>query len=122
MPGPALAKLAREHGFPEPSHVRWLSLAGSKDHAVTRRAFEDGYVLVTHNTTDFRGLYGREDLHVGLVTFNTAPGLMSLELQKRIFHLPRSWVAREHGARLWTLRGTRIGSSRSRGSIFPTEG
>jgi hypothetical protein len=31
--------------------------------------------------------YGREDLHVGLLTFNTAPGLMSLELQKRLFLL-----------------------------------
>ena len=77
---PDLAKLARESGYPESSHVRWLGLAGAKDHVVTRRAVDDGYVLVTHNTTDFRGLYGREDLHVGLVTFNTAPGLMSLDL------------------------------------------
>lgn len=76
---PDLATLAREHGFPESSHVRWLGLAGAKDHVVTRRAVDDGYVLVTHNTTDFRGLYGREDLHVGLLTFNTVPGLMSRE-------------------------------------------
>lgn len=79
---PDLAKLARERGFPESSHVRWLGMAGAKDHAVTRLAVDEGYVLVTHNTTDFRGFYGREDVHVGLVTFNTAPGLMSLELQK----------------------------------------
>jgi predicted nuclease of predicted toxin-antitoxin system len=84
---PDLAKLARERGFPESSHVRWLGLAGAKDHAVTRRAVDEGYVLVTHNTTDFRGLYGREELHVGLVTFNTPPGMMSLDLQMRLFLL-----------------------------------
>src|SRR5690606_10943134 len=84
---PELAKLARERGYAESNHVRWLGLAGAKDHAVTRRAVDDGYVLVTHNTADFRGLYGREELHVGLVTFNTAPGLMSLDLQIRLFDL-----------------------------------
>ncbi len=92
---PDLAKLARERGFPESSHVRWLGLAGAKDHAVARRAVDDGYVLLTHNTMDFRGLYGREELHVGLVTFNTAPGLMSLELQKRLFLLALSELSGE---------------------------
>jgi predicted nuclease of predicted toxin-antitoxin system len=84
---PDLAKLARERGYTESGHVRRLGLAGAKDHVVTRRAVDDGYVLVTHNTTDFRGLYSREDLHVGLVTFNTAPGLMNLDLQVRLFLL-----------------------------------
>ena len=84
---PELARLARERGYPESGHVGWLGLAGVKDHVVTRRAVDDGFILVTHNTADFRGLYGREDLHVGLVTFNTAPGLMSLDLQKRLFLL-----------------------------------
>nr|WP_246462371.1 DUF5615 family PIN-like protein [Mesorhizobium sangaii] len=87
---PDLAKLAREGGYLESSHVRWLGLAGAKDHVVTRRAVDDGYVLVTHNTTDFRGLYGREELHVGLIAFNTAPGLMSLDLQVRLFLLALS--------------------------------
>ncbi|TIV90395.1 MAG: hypothetical protein E5V85_32980 [Mesorhizobium sp.] len=62
---------------------------------MTRRAVDDGYVLVTHNTTDFRGLYGREDLHVGLVAFNTAPGLMSLDLQVRLFRLALSELGGE---------------------------
>ncbi|MBP0440477.1 DUF5615 family PIN-like protein [Tianweitania sediminis] len=87
---PDLAKLARDSGYPESSHVRWLGLAGTKDHVVTRRAVDDGYVLVTHNTADFRGLYSREHLHVGLVAFNTAPGLMSLDLQMRLFGLALS--------------------------------
>ncbi|MER8911541.1 DUF5615 family PIN-like protein, partial [Mesorhizobium sp. M0854] len=87
---PELAKLAREPRFPESSHVRWLGLVGAKDHMVTRRAVDDGCVLVTHNTTDFRGLYRREELHDGLVAFNTAPGLMSLDLQRRLFLLALS--------------------------------
>jgi hypothetical protein len=82
---PDLAKLARERGYPESSHVRWLGLAGVKDHVVTRHAVDEGYCH--HNTTDFRVLYGREDLHVGLVAFNTAPGLMRLDLQVRLFLL-----------------------------------
>lgn len=77
---PDLAKLARDNGYPESSHVRWPDLAGAKDHVVTRRAVDDGHVLVTYNTADFRGLYDREDLHVGLVAFNTAPGLIRLFL------------------------------------------
>ncbi|ESZ04451.1 hypothetical protein [Mesorhizobium sp. L48C026A00] len=52
-------------------------------------------MLVTHNTTDFRGLYGREELHVGLVAFNTAPGLMSLDLQRRLFLLALSELGGE---------------------------
>jgi len=75
--------------------VLWLGLAGAKDHVVTRRAVDYSYVLVTHNTTDFRGLYGREDLHVGLVAFNTAAGLMSLDLQIRLFRLALSELGGE---------------------------
>lgn len=82
---PALAQLARAEGHVESTHVAWLKLSGRADHVITRRAVDQGYVLVTHNAVDFRGLYGREGLHVGLVTFNTPPGLMSLDLQKRLF-------------------------------------
>jgi hypothetical protein len=92
---PDLAKLARERGYPESSHVRWLGLAGAKDHVVTRRAVDDGYVLVTHNTADFRGLYGREEVHVGLLALNTAPGLMSLDFQLRLFLLALSELGGE---------------------------
>ncbi|MBX3583232.1 MAG: DUF5615 family PIN-like protein [Rhizobiaceae bacterium] len=78
--------------------MRWLGLAGAKDHVVTRRAVDDGYVLVTHNTTDFRGLYGREELHVGLVTFNTPLGLMNLDLQVRLLLLA---LAEIEGEEAW---------------------
>lgn len=50
---PDLAKLARDSGYPKSSLVRWLGFAGTKDHVATKRAVDDGYVLVTHNMTDF---------------------------------------------------------------------
>lgn len=84
---PELATLARARGHPESTHVTWLGLAGRKDWAIARRAIDGGYVLVTNNTGDFRRLYAREKVHVGLVCLNVAPGLMSLELQKRLFLL-----------------------------------
>ena len=84
---PELAKLAREHGHPESTHVAWVGLAGAKDWTVARRAVDDGYVLATNNTIDFVTLYGREELHAGLVCLNAAPGTNSLDLQSRLFLL-----------------------------------
>jgi hypothetical protein len=52
-----------------------------------RRAIAGGYVLVTNNTTDFSALLRREDVRVGLVCINVAHGLMSLDVQKRLFAL-----------------------------------
>ncbi len=52
-----------------------------------RRAVDAGYVLVTNNTTDFTPLVSRETVHPGLVCLNVAPGLMSLEVQRRLFAL-----------------------------------
>jgi hypothetical protein len=55
--------------------------------AIVRRAIDDGYVLVTNNATDFTSLLRREKVHAGLVCLNVAPGLMSLDVQKRLFAL-----------------------------------
>jgi Domain of unknown function (DUF5615) len=82
---PELVALAHERGHGESTHVTWLGLRSRKD--CVRRAIDDGYVLVTNNTTDFTSLLGREKLHAGLVCLNVAPGLMSLDVQKRLFGL-----------------------------------
>lgn len=84
---PELAKLARAHGHPGSTHITWIGLAGAKDWTVTRRAVDDGYVFTTNNTADFVALYGREELHAGLVCLNAAAGTNSLELQCRLFLL-----------------------------------
>jgi predicted nuclease of predicted toxin-antitoxin system len=82
-----LVALAHKRGHVESMHVTWLGLRSRKDWSIVRRAVDDGYVLVTNDTTDFMSLLGREDLHAGLVCLNVAPGLMTLDVQRRLFAL-----------------------------------
>jgi predicted nuclease of predicted toxin-antitoxin system len=84
---PELVMLAREKGHVESTHVTWLGMRSRKDWSIVHRAVKDGYVLVTNNTTDFAALLGRHDVHAGLVCLNVAPGLMSLDVQRRLFAL-----------------------------------
>jgi predicted nuclease of predicted toxin-antitoxin system len=84
---PKLVAIARARGHGESMHVTWLGMRSRKDWSIVRRAIADGYVLVTNNTTDFRALLRREDVHAGLVCINVAAGLMSLDVQKRLFAL-----------------------------------
>jgi len=58
-----------------------------RDWSIVRRAVNDGYVLVTSNSIDFTSLLGREEVHAGLICLNVAPGLMTLDIQKRLFVL-----------------------------------
>src|SRR5712691_7691735 len=84
---PTLVRLAHERGYGESTHVAWLGLRSRKDWSIVRRAVDAGYVLVTNNTTDFTSLVGRESVHAGLVCLDVAPGLMSLDVQGRLFAL-----------------------------------
>jgi predicted nuclease of predicted toxin-antitoxin system len=84
---PDLVALAQDRGFHESTHVTWLGLKSKKDWTIVRRAVRDGFVLVTNNTLDFTALYGREDIHAGLICLNVAPGLVRLEVQKSLFLL-----------------------------------
>jgi predicted nuclease of predicted toxin-antitoxin system len=84
---PTLATIARERGLEESTCVQWLGMSGQADHSVARRAVDEGYILVTHNTADFLPLYQQEEVHVGLIALNTAAGVMSLALQQRLLLL-----------------------------------
>jgi predicted nuclease of predicted toxin-antitoxin system len=84
---PELVAIARERGHWETTHVTWLGMRSRRDWSITRRAIDNGYVLVTNNTADFTALLDREKLHPGLVCLNVAPGLTSLDVQKRLFVL-----------------------------------
>ena len=84
---PELVALAHARGYEESTHVTWRGLRSRADWSIVRRAIADGYVLVTNNATDFTSLLGRQGLHAGLVSLNVAPGLMSLDVQKRLFAL-----------------------------------
>lgn len=70
-------------------------MSGEPDWRVARRAVDDGYVLVTHNTVDFRPLYERENIHAGLIGFNTAARTMNLALQTRLLLFAMSELAGE---------------------------
>ena len=82
---PTLAKIARERGFPESTHVTWVGMRSRKDWAVVRRAVADGYVVVTQDTADFTLLMERETMHPGLLCMTVAHGLMSLDVQQALF-------------------------------------
>ena len=82
---PSLAVIAREQGYPLSTHVTWLGLRAREDWALVRRAVADGYVLVTNDRTDFTTLLEREPHHPGLVCITVAHGLMSLDVQTRLF-------------------------------------
>ena len=82
---PSLAAIARKRGYPLSTHVTWLGLRAREDWALVRRAIADGYVLVTNDRTDFTTLLEREPSHPGLVCITVAHGLMSLDVQTRLF-------------------------------------
>lgn len=92
---PDLAAIARDRGFYQSMHVTWLGLRSKKDGILVRRAVEDGYVIVTNNSTDFTPLVGREEIHAGLVCLNIAPDRMSLEVQKDLFEYALDQLANE---------------------------
>ena len=82
---PSLAAIARERGYPQSTHVTWLGLRARQDWALIRRAVADEYVLVTNDRVDFASLMEREHRHPGLVCITVAHGLMSLDVQTRLF-------------------------------------
>lgn len=82
---PSLAAIARNRGYPLSTHVTWLGLRAREDWALVRRAVAGGYVLVTNDRTDFTTLLEREPHHPGLVCITVAHGLMSLDVQTRLF-------------------------------------
>lgn len=90
---PTLAAMARERGFAESTHVTWIGLRSRQDWALVRRAVDDGYVLVTHDSADFTALMECEPRHPGLVCMNVAHGLMSLDVQRRLFGYAMTQIA-----------------------------
>jgi predicted nuclease of predicted toxin-antitoxin system len=62
----SLISLAHEAGH-LCEHVNFLGLGGYKDWQLIARIRSGDFTFVTNNYTDFRALYGREELHAGLV-------------------------------------------------------
>jgi hypothetical protein len=88
-----LAKLARERGHPESSHVRWIGKAGAKDWELLPVILNGDWTFVTRNAVDFRGPadapgtkgeYRKATLHAGLICLNGPVG-MDLDMQLELF-------------------------------------
>jgi hypothetical protein len=90
---PELAKLARDHGHEDATHLEWRHRSDWKDWNVTDMAVEGDWTLVTRNSVDFRGPanapgtkgeYGKLVLHAGLICLNGPVG-MDLDMQIDLF-------------------------------------
>lgn len=64
----SLVTLAQDAGH-VCEHVNFLGLGGHKDWQLMARIRREEYTFVTNNRTDFTALYGKEELHAGLVIF-----------------------------------------------------
>ena len=82
---PELAKIARDQGFVESTHVNWTGLQTSADWRIVKHAVEKDFILVTNNTTDFKRIVRREGIHAGLVCLNAEHPLMSFKIQCYLF-------------------------------------
>jgi hypothetical protein len=90
---PELAKIAREKGHGETSHVVWMGLAGLKDWELKPIILDGDWTFVTKNSADFRGVkddpgtsgqYTDVAIHAGLVCLSGPPG-MDLDMQIELF-------------------------------------
>jgi predicted nuclease of predicted toxin-antitoxin system len=75
----SLVGLAHTFGF-EATHVNHLGLSGKPDWVLAERAIQDEFTLVTNNRSDFIQLFGRMDLHPGLIVLvpNVIPAQQAL--------------------------------------------
>lgn len=62
----SLVDVAEARGH-EAYHVNWIGLSGETDWDLMPRIIEGDYTFVTNNAADFRKLYGKQELHAGLV-------------------------------------------------------
>ena len=82
--------VAGEYGH-ECFHVNWLGLSGEADWDLMPRIVEEDFTFVTNNARDFRKLYGKEQLHAGLVII--VPQVLP-KLQRQLFVLTLQELAK----------------------------
>lgn len=72
----SLVGLAHANGF-QATHVNHLGLRGQPDWALAERITKDEFTFVTNNRVDFLQLFGKMDLHAGLIILvpNVIPAL-----------------------------------------------
>ena len=70
----SLVGVAHSAGF-EATHVNHLGLSGKPDWELADRIVEDEFTFVTNNRVDFISLFGKMELHAGLIVI--VPNLAS---------------------------------------------
>ena len=72
----SLVGVAHDAGF-EAMHVNHLGLSGKPDWALAERIVKDEFTFVTNNRVDFIRLFGKMELHAGLIVIvpNLIPAL-----------------------------------------------
>jgi predicted nuclease of predicted toxin-antitoxin system len=89
---PKLLEIAHEHDFLLSCCARDRGMLGKKDLEVAEYAAHYDFVLVTHNSKDFRGkgaerpggIYANREVHCGLICINSV-NTMDFDRQKRLF-------------------------------------
>ncbi len=78
----SLVRVATDRLY-EAYHVAHLGMSGLKDHELMLRIREGDFTLVTNNAIDFRRLFRKEQIHLGLVIIvpNVPPGIQRALLE-----------------------------------------
>jgi predicted nuclease of predicted toxin-antitoxin system len=84
----SLVRVAHAAGF-EAMHVNYLGLSGQPDRALAERIVKDEFTFVTNNREDFIRLFGKVELHLGLIVLipNVAPAQQRALFQAAIEQL-----------------------------------
>ena len=84
----SLVGVAHAAGF-EATHVNHLGLSGKPDWELAKRFVKDEFTFVTNNRVDFIQLFGKVELHAGVIIVvpNVAPALQRVLLEAAILYL-----------------------------------
>jgi predicted nuclease of predicted toxin-antitoxin system len=81
----SLVGVAHAAGF-EATHVNHLGLSGKPDWKLADRIIKDEFTFVTNNRVDFIRLFGKMELHAGLIVLvpNVVPALQRVLFEAAI--------------------------------------
>jgi predicted nuclease of predicted toxin-antitoxin system len=84
----SLVEVAHGTGF-EATHVNHLGLSGKPDWHLAQRIVEDEFTFVTNNRVDFIRLFGKMELHAGLIVIvpNAVPSIQRALFEAAILYL-----------------------------------
>ena len=89
----SLVGVAHGAGF-EATHVNHLGLSGKPDWELAERIVADEFTFVTNNRVDFIRLFGRMELHAGLIIVvpNAIPSIQRALFEAAIHYLAGKYL------------------------------